>query len=63
VWDAVDSGSAQLIPEMHPAMVGPDKVRTCQTCGSDEVVTRRYEHLGSWWVTLGCTHFQNDDEH
>jgi hypothetical protein len=63
VWDAVDNGSATLIPEMHPAMVGTDKVRTCRNCGTDEVANRRYEYLGSLWVNLGCGHFQNDDEH
>jgi hypothetical protein len=61
--DAVDSGIAQWIPEVHPAVTGPDKVRTCASCGTDEIVSRRYSYLGSWWVNLECAHTQRDDEY
>lgn len=63
VWDAVDSGSAQLIPDVHPANPDHDHYRTCRACAYDEHVSRRYEYLGSWWVNLECGHTQNDDEH
>ena len=42
----------------------PDNVRTCRTCGTDEIVENRFFKTGFGMTAfLGCGHFQNDDEY
>jgi len=41
----------------------PENERTCRNCGTEEKIRRRWRNDHGWWVRLGCTHVQNDDEY